>query len=55
MEHDTSLNLSEVVHVHPLYLVVAHKSTMKVSPGVAQIGARLTVDNATQQSQNNKR
>ena len=35
MEHDTSPNLFEVVHVHPLYVVVAHKSKMDVSPGVA--------------------
>ena len=35
MEHDTSPNLSEFVHMHPLYVVVAHKSTMEVSPTVA--------------------
>ena len=28
-----SPNLSSVVHVHPLYVVVAHKSKMEVSPG----------------------
>ena len=47
MEHDTSPNPSELVHVHPLYVVVAHKSTMEVSPGVAQTGARLALDDAT--------
>ena len=35
MEHDTLLNLSGVVHVHPLYVVVAHMSKMVVSPNVA--------------------
>ena len=35
MEHDTSPNLSEVVHMHLLYVVVAQKSKMEVSPGVA--------------------
>ena len=35
MEHDASPNLSEVVHVHPLYVVVVHKSKMEVSLGVA--------------------
>ena len=52
MEHDTSPNLSGVVHMHPIYVVVAHKSKMEVSPGVAQTVARLVVDDATQQSQN---
>ena len=52
MEHDISSNLSEVVHVHPLYVVVAHKSTMEVSPTVAQTGTRLALDDPTQQSQN---
>ena len=52
MEHDASPNLSGVVHVHPLYVVVSHKSKMEVSPGVAQTGARLALDNATQQSRN---
>ena len=52
MEHDTSPNLSGVVHVHLLYVVVAHKSKMEVSPGVAQTGARLALDDATQQSRN---
>ena len=47
MEHDTSPNLFGVVHVHPLYVVVAHKSKMEVSPSVAQIGARLALDDAT--------
>ena len=50
MEHDTFPNLSSVVHVHPLYVAVAHKSKMKVSPNVAQTGARLAQDDATQQS-----
>ena len=52
MEHDISHNLSSVVHVHPLYVVVTHKSKMEVSPGVAQTGARLALDDATQQSRN---
>ena len=52
MEHDTSPNLSEVVYMHPLYVAVAHKNTMEVSPGVAQTGARLALDDVTQQSQN---
>ena len=42
-----SLNLFEVIHVHLLYVVVAHKSKMEVSLSVAQIGARLTLNNAT--------
>ena len=46
MEHDTSPNLSELVHVHPLYVVVAHKSTIEVSPSVAQTEARLALDDA---------
>ena len=52
MEHDTSPNLSGVVHVHPLYVAVVHKSTMEVSPGVVQTGTRLDLDDATQQSRN---
>ena len=52
MEHDTSLNLSSVVHVHPLYVVVAHKSKMEVSLAAGQTGARLAPDDATQQSRN---
>ena len=48
MEHDTSPNLSGVVHVHPLYIAIAHKRKIKVSPGVAQTGARLALDDATQ-------
>ena len=52
MEHDTSPNLSKVVHVHPLHVVVAHKSKMEVSPTVIKIGAKLTLDDTTQQSQN---
>ena len=46
---DTSPNLSSVVHIHPLYVVVSHKSKIEVSPGTAQTGARLTLDDATQQ------
>ena len=52
MEHDTSLNLSDVIHVYPLYVAVAHKSKMEVSPGVAQTSARLALNNATQQYRN---
>ena len=52
MEHDTSLNLFGVVHVHPLYVVVAHKSKIEVSPGVAQTNTKLALDDATQQSRN---
>ena len=48
MEHDTLPNLSGVVHVHPLYVAVTHKSKMEVSPGVAQTGARLALDDTTQ-------
>ena len=47
MEHDTLPNLFEVIHVHLLYVAVGHKSKMSVSPGAAQTGARLTLDNAT--------
>ena len=39
-----SPNLSSVVHVHPLYVVVAQKSKMEVSPTVAQTGARLALE-----------
>ena len=53
MEHDTLPNLFGVVHVHPLY-VVAHKSKMEVFLDVAQTGARLALDDVTQQSRNNK-
>ena len=35
MEHDISPNLFGVVHVHPLYVDVVHKSKMEVSPTVA--------------------
>ena len=35
MDHDMSPNLSGVVHVHPLYVAVAHKSKMEVSLTVA--------------------
>ena len=52
MEHDTLLNLSELVNVHPLYVAVSHKNTMEVSPSVAQTGARLALDDTTQHSQN---
>ena len=52
MDHDTSPNLSSVVHVHPLYVVVAHKSKIEVSPDAAQTGARLALGDATQQSRN---
>ena len=48
MEHATSPNLSSVVHVHPLYVVVAHNSKMEVSPGAAQTGTRLALNDATQ-------
>ena len=34
MEHDTSPNLSEVVHMHLLYVAITHKSKMEVSPGI---------------------
>ena len=47
MEHDTSPNLSGVVHMHPLYVAVGHKSKLEVSPGVPQTGARLALDDAT--------
>ena len=50
MEYDTSSNLSGVLHVHPLYVAIAHKSKIEVSPGVAQTGIRLSLDDATQQS-----
>ena len=52
MEHDTSPNLASVFHVQPLYVAFAHKIKMEVSPSVAQTGARLALDDATQQSQN---
>ena len=52
MEHDTSPNLVGVSHVHPLYVVVSHKSKIEVSPNAAQTGTRLALDNATQQSRN---
>ena len=50
MEHDTSPNISSVVRVHQLYVTIAHKSKMEVSPSVAQTGATLALDDATQQS-----
>ena len=52
MEHDTSPNISEAVHVNQLHIVVAHKSKIEVSHAVAQTSARFTLDDATQQSQN---
>ena len=52
MEHDTSPNLASVVHVQTFYVAFSHKIKMEVSPGVAQTGARLALDDATQQSQN---
>ena len=42
-----SPNLSGVVHVHPLYVDVAHKIKMEVSSAVAQTGVRLALDDAT--------
>ena len=33
--------------MHPLNVVVAQKSKIEVSPGVAQTGVRLTLDDAT--------
>ena len=48
MEHDTSPILYEFIHVHLLYVVVARKSMMEVSPVIAQTSARLTRDDATQ-------
>ena len=50
MEHDTSPNFFGVVHVHPLYVVVANKIKMEVSPGIAQTSAKLALDDVTQQS-----
>ena len=47
MKHDMSPNLFSVVHVHPLYVAVAHKSKMEVSPGVAQTSTRLALDDAS--------
>ena len=52
MEHDTSPIIYEFIHVHLLYVAVAHKSMMEVSPVIAQTSARLALDNATTQSQN---
>ena len=51
-EHDTLPNRAGVVHMHPLYAVVARKSKLEVSPNAAQTGARLALDDATQQSRN---
>ena len=51
-EHDTSPNRSGVVHVHPLYAAVARKSKLEVSPDASQTGARLALDDVTQQSRN---
>ena len=50
-----SPNLSGVIHMHPVYVAIAHKSKMEVSPGVAQTSARLALDDATQQSRTFKR
>ena len=47
-----SPNLPGVVLVHPLYVAVTHTSKIEVSPSVAQTGARLTLDDATQYSRN---
>ena len=47
MEHDTSPNLFEVIQVHPLNVVVTYKSKMEVSSDVAQICARLALDDVT--------
>ena len=44
MEHDTLPNLCGVVHVHPLYVAVAHKSKMEVSPTAAQTSAGLALN-----------
>ena len=52
MEHDTLPNLAGVVPVHPLYVVVAHKIKMEVSPDAAQTSARLALDDATKHSRN---
>ena len=52
MEHDTSPNLSEVGHLHPLHVALSHKRKMEVSPAVAQTSTRLALNDATQQSQN---
>ena len=52
MEHDTSPIIVGVAHVHPLYVVVAHKSKMEVAPDAAQTGVRLALNDATQQSRN---
>ena len=49
MEHDTSPNLFEAIHVHCLlHVAVAHRSKMEVSPTVAQTSARLALDDVTQ-------
>ena len=52
MEHDTSPNLFGVVHVHPPYVAVAHKSKMEVSIGAAQTSTRFALNDATKQSRN---
>ena len=51
-EHDTLPNRVGVVHMHPLYAVVARKSKLEVSPDASQTGTRLALDDATQQSRN---
>ena len=49
-EHDTLPNHAGVAHVHPLYVAVARKSKMEVSPDAAQTGVTLALDDATQHS-----
>ena len=51
-EHDTSHNRAGVAHVHPLYVVVARKSKLEVSPDAAQTGATPALDDVTQHSRN---
>ena len=51
-EHDTSPNRGGVVHVHPFYAAVGRKSKLEVSSDAAQTGARLDLDDDTQQSRN---
>ena len=43
-----SPNISGVVHVHSLYVAIAYNNKMEVSPTIAQTGARLALDDATQ-------
>ena len=51
-EHDTSPNRAGVIHVHPLYAVVARKRKLEVSPDASQTGTGLALDDPTQQSRN---